>query len=266
MEDSRRWRCQYPSQGRLSFGKSSTVTDRVSSILEAAPPKVGSDQPAYVRAEVALDVSSLADHIRREWDTLRPNDVVYLLAVRPQDDTLPVVNGHSRLRDSNMSGLLYLRTADVVQVLDESGRVIRDVLTEQTNGHAYKPRLRRLVVNIDVSAYKFDEGRKISGDPDVYEAMNVIVRRKGRENNFKSILESIKSLASSEVALPVWLQDVFLGYGDPASATYTRLSNRLKSVDFRDTFLSWQHLIESLPGKVRTSPLITLHHRPTITN
>lgn len=257
MEDSQGWRYRFPGRGKLSFSKKSTAANNVSSILEVAPPKVGSDQPAYVRAEVTLEVSSLADHIRREWDTLRPNDVIYLLALRPQDDTFPVANGYSLLRDSNMSGLLYLRTADVVQVLDESGRVVRDVLTEQTNGHTYKPRLRRLVVNIDAAAYKVDQGRKISGNPDVYEAMNVIVRRKGRENNFKSILESIKNLALSEVALPVWLQEVFLGYGDPAGATYVRLPNRLNSVDFRDTFLNWQHLIECLPGKVCTSPLVT---------
>jgi len=49
------------------------------------------------------------------------------------------------------------------------------------------------------------------------------------------------------------LQEVFLGYGDPTSASYTRLGNRLKAVDFRDTFLDWQHLIDSFPGKV-TSP------------
>ena len=243
--------------------KAVLVADNVPSILEVAPPKVGSDQPAYVRAEITLDVSSLADHVRREWDTLRPNDVVYLLAVRPQDDTLPVVNGHPTLRKSHMSGLLYLRTAGVVQVLDESGRVVRDVLTEQTNGHTYRPRVRRLVVNIDAAAYKVDEGRKLSGNPDVYEAINVIVRRKGRENNFKSILDSIKSLALSEVSLPVWLQEVFLGYGDPTGATYLRLPNRLKSVDFRDTFLDWKHLIESLPGKVRTSYPGALHNRPT---
>ncbi|KAL9122845.1 MAG: hypothetical protein Q9187_000602 [Circinaria calcarea] len=230
----------------LAEGK--LVANSVSSILEVAPPKVGSDQPAHVRTEVALDVSSLADHVRSEWDTLRPGDVVYLLAVRPQDDYPTVVNGHSVVYNHQMSSLLYLRTAEVVQVLDEDGRVVRDIL-EQAKGHVYRPRLRRLVLNVDASAYKLDKDRKSSEKPDVYEAINVIVRRRGRENNFKGILESIKSLALSEVSLPAWLQEVFLGYGDPAGATYTRLPNCLKSVDFRDTFLNWQHLVECLPGK-----------------
>lgn len=53
----------------------------------------------------------------------------------------------------------------------------------------------------------------------------------------------------SDVPTPTWLEEVFLGFGDPASATYKRLANRLKSVDYRDTFLNWSHLVEALAGK-----------------
>ena len=196
-------------------------------------------------------MSNLADHVRREWDSLRPDDVIYLLAVRPFDDPSMVVNGHSTSADLRESGLLHLRTADVVHLLDENDRVIRNHLGEQPNGHSYRPRLRRLIVNIDPLAYKADEERKAVGKSDVYDTFNVIVRRRGRENNFKRILESIRSLALSEVPLPRWLQEVFLGYGDPMGASYTRLANRLTAVDLQDTFLNWQHLVESLPGKVR---------------
>ena len=127
---------------------------------------------------------------------------------------------------------------------------MREVPNGQTNGGGRKPRLRRLIVNLDAAEYKLDLERKIKGKPDVYDAINVIVRRKGRENNSKKILETIQSLALSDISIPAWLQEVFLGYGDPTSALYTRLKNRLKAVDFRDTFLDWQHLIESFPGTV----------------
>ena len=220
------------------------------SIVEVAPPKVGFDEPAHVRAEIALDVGRLADNIRTEWDSLRPDDVVYLLAVKPYGDSTLMLNGNSeaaRLRDS---GLLYLRTADVVQILDENGRTLREPEISQANGHTQRPRLRRLIVNMDALAYKGDEDQKLKGKPDIYDSINVIVRRKGRENNFKRILESIKSLTLSDVPVPAWFQEVFLGYGDPAGATYAHLPNRLRTLDFRDTFLDWQHLKESLPNKV----------------
>ena len=218
--------------------------------MEAAPAKVGSDQHAYVRAEITLEMSSLADKFQREWDSLRPDDVIYLLAIRPNDDRTVVDNVDSTLPSAKLVGLLYLRSAEVVQLLDENGRIIRDPSLQQVNGNTRRTRTRRLLVNIDAHAYKCDEEQKAKGKEDVYDTLNIIVRRKGRANNFKRILESIKALALSDIPLPIWLQEVFLGYGDPAGATFSRLSNRLQSIDFRDTFLDWQHLIESLPGKV----------------
>jgi len=211
---------------------------------------VGEDIPAFVRAEIVLDVSRLNEGVRRDWDSLRRDDVIFLMAVRTVDESLNLTNGHGIQGVARELGLNHLRSATVVQVLDENSRSLRETAGAQTNGLSYRPRLRRLVVSLDTLMYKADSDKAAKGKPDVYEAMNVVVRRKGRENNFKPILESIQTLTLSDVSLPSWLQEVFLGYGDPSSANYTRLPDRLKAIDFRDTFLSWQHLVESLPGKV----------------
>ncbi|KAL3475305.1 P-loop containing nucleoside triphosphate hydrolase protein [Aspergillus californicus] len=214
-------------------------------IIEVAPPKVGSAKPAFVRVEITIEVGRLADHIRVEWDSLRSDDVVYLLAVQPGSP------GRSGLRDVNTAqipGIVHLRTAIVVQVLDENGRPLREPTLSQANGFKSRPRIRRLLVNLDSAAFQSDKDRITQGKPDIYPLINVIARRKGRENNFKSILETMQKLIVSDVTLPPWIQDIFLGYGDPAGARYTELPNRLRSVDFRDTFLNWQHLVESFPG------------------
>ncbi|KAJ0422561.1 hypothetical protein BJY00DRAFT_279765 [Aspergillus carlsbadensis] len=209
-------------------------------MIEVAQPKVGSAQPAFVRAEVTIEVGRLADHVRAEWDSLRPDDVVFLLAIQAGQ------------RDANKgeggAGISHLRTAHVVQLLDENGRPLREPTSGQTNGYKYRPRIRRLLVNLDPTAFKADKDRNMQGKPDIYPLINVIARRKGRENNFKSILETMQRLIVSDITLPPWIQDIFLGYGDPAGARYTELPNRLRSVDFRDTFLDWQHLVESFPG------------------
>lgn len=208
------------------------------------------DQPAFVRAEILLDTHRLAESVRREWESLRPEDTVYLLAVQPLEDRNLLTNGHSHGIGPQNSGLRHLRTADIVQLLDDSGRSIREMPREQVNGYAPRQRLRRMLVNIDATQFKLDTERKEQGQKNVYESMNLIVRRRGRENNYSRILKTIQDLATSDVPMPPWLQDVFLGYGDPAGATYTQLPNRLERVDFRDTFLDWQHLVDSLPGKV----------------
>ena len=223
-------------------------------ILEAAIPKVGQEKPAFIRAEIGLDVSKLADSVRREWQSLRQDDVLYLLSVEPTDGSRALTNGHSYDTARHESGIRSLRTAEVVQVLGDNGRIIRDVPEDETNGYYSKPRLIRIIVNLDTTAYKLDIDRKSEGKPDIYESINVVVRRKGRENNFKKVLETIQHLALSDIPAPAWLQEVFLGYGDPTGATYTKLANRIQKLDFRDTFLDWDHLLESFPSKAGNLP------------
>ena len=76
-----------------------------------------------------------------------------------------------------------------------------------------------------------------------------------QENNFKAVLESIRDLMNEHhAAMPDWLLDIFLGYGDPAAASYHQLPNALASIDFKDTFLDEAHLRASFPG-TRSPPL-----------
>lgn len=219
-------------------------------IIETTPPKVGETVPAEVKAEIILDVSRLQPNIRREWESLRPDDTIYLLALHPDDPAMKLTNGSSKHTAAESMGLSAIRCAEVINVLDENSRILRQNQDAQDHidGTA-RPRQRRLLVRLDAAAYQADKERADANKGDIYESINLVVRRRQRENNFKPMLESIKQLALSDAPLPSWFEEVFLGIGDPASATYKRLPNRLKSVDYRDTFLDWQHLIESLPGK-----------------
>ncbi|KAF2457974.1 hypothetical protein BDY21DRAFT_379029 [Lineolata rhizophorae] len=247
-------------------------------ILDVAPAKVGEMMPAHVKAEVILDVSRMNYHVRSEWETLRLDDVVFLCAVHPPEKENKkrsgrkdgdrkmdeadeaamayldeVVRNGSKGPDKSEAeklGLKYLRCAEVAQILDEKGKPLREFTDQQQQQREfYRPRQRRLILRLDAAAFKTDKEVVAKGKPDVYESINLIVRRRPRENNFRPVLESIKKLTLSDIPAPSWLQEVFLGYGDPTSATYKRLPNRLKTVDFQDTFLDWQHLIASLPGK-----------------
>jgi intron-binding protein aquarius len=217
-------------------------------IVDIVPPHVGEFVPSQVRAEIILDVSRLNFALRKEWESLRPHDVVFLLSVRPSEKEGAFSNGFSDAYTSDKVGLRYLRAAEVVEVQNEKGKTFREGRHEEEEG-GRQNRQRRLIIRLDPHAFKEDLDLKESGKPDIYQSINVLVKRRSRENNFKSILDSIKQLTLSDVPTPSWLQNVFLGYGDPSMATYKRMSNRLKSIDFRDTFLDWQHLVESFPGK-----------------
>ncbi|EME41849.1 hypothetical protein DOTSEDRAFT_82025 [Dothistroma septosporum NZE10] len=219
-------------------------------IIDATAPRVGEIVPAEVKVEVVLDVSRLQPGLRREWETLRPDDVVFLLAVHPEDSSMKLTNGNSRHSPAETLGLKHVRCAEVINVLDENSRALRQGQEQQDYiDGAPRPRSRRILLRLDAAAYRQDKARADAGKGDIYDSINLVVRRRARENNFRPVLESIKQLALSDAPVPSWLQEVFLGYGDPQSATYKRLANKLNSVDYRDTFLDWQHLIESLAGK-----------------
>jgi intron-binding protein aquarius len=229
------------------FSKMAIPIDKPA-IIEVGQPKVGSTTPGFVRAEVILDVNRLSESNRNDWDSLRPGDVVYLLAVKALPSRT-LTNGHTNDHFKKDNDIAYLRCAEIVQVLDDKGRALRDVQNGQLNGHGNGPRTRRLLVNIDSAAYKRDLDQLTTGKPDIYSSVNVIARRQGRENNFKPILETIQRLVSSETELPAWLQDVYLGFGNPTAASPENLDERLASIDFRDTFLDWDHLSDSFVNR-----------------
>ena len=218
-------------------------------VIETFPPKVGERHPAQVTVEVALDVSRLSPGIRRDWESLRQDDVVFLVSVQPAEEKGRITNGHTGSNIADRRDVQHLRCAEVVQVMDEHGKALRNHGPDLFEGAGPRSRQRRLLLRLDPVAYQEDKDRADAGKGDIHENINLLIRRKGRENNFKPVLESIKRLTLSDVPAPQWLQEVFLGYSDPAAATYQRLPNRLKSIDYRDTFLDWHHLIEGLPGK-----------------
>ena len=85
--------------------------------------------------------------------------------------------------------------------------------------------MRKLCNLIDL-CFQFDMEKTIKGSEDVYETFNLIMRRKPKENNFKAVLETIRDMINTECVVPAWLHDIFLGYGDPGEAHYSKMPNK----------------------------------------
>lgn len=238
-------------------------------VIEVLPPLIGDHKPSTVKAELSIDVRHLNESVRRDWESLRPDDVVFLLAVDGALLRSQKSNGERTLTEAQKRGILAIRAAEVVHISQPepvaAGEESRGGERGRGRGGRGRggggrgggerriqrpPPTRRLVLKLDAASYQRDMDRVAAGKPDIYERINLLIRRRGKENNFRPVLESIQTLTLSNVPLADWIHEVFLGYGDPANATYKHLPNRLKKIDFRDTFLDWQHLVESLPGKI----------------
>ncbi|KAK6341741.1 hypothetical protein TWF696_008805 [Orbilia brochopaga] len=250
--------------GTTVFGGNSKMAMRINriSILEVAPPLVGETFPAFVRAELDLPFDTVSADVKREWESLRPDDVVFLLGIRPRESKdASGLDANTTFSDGTK--IQYLRCAEVLQAPGEN---------RQRGGSFQTNDGRKLHINLDCRMYMAD--KKNSEVPsDVYESLNLIIRRKGVENNFKPILASIQALIQEPSNhLPRWFKDTFLGCGDPAEACFPNMKPIPESINFGHTFLSIQHLQETakshyfhinIPSGQLDPPFVFLNTRST---
>lgn len=214
-------------------------------LFKVGKPFLGEARPSEVRAECSVTLAGCRHEVSQEWTQLRRHDVVFLLTIDS-----PIPNGKSAdksLPFAERVGLRSIRGAEVVQVVDEEGHVYTG---ESENDQPLRGNLRKLELQLDTAQYHLDAQAMADGSAgDIYQTFNVLMRRKPKENNFKAILDSIRDLMTTPLVVPEWLQDVLLGYGDPAGAAYWSLpaEQRVVSYDFFDTFLDVQHIRDAFP-------------------
>mmetsp|Transcript_15961 Transcript_15961/g.37841 ORF Transcript_15961/g.37841 Transcript_15961/m.37841 type:complete len:1392 (+) Transcript_15961:941-5116(+) len=223
-------------------------------IVEVKKPNVGEVKPGAVTADVVFNTRFLRGDVRAEWDELKEHDVLFLLTIRPpteQEAASMYANGRQP-GPMEKYGLVYCRGCEVIEVKDEDGHLMND-FTGRVKPDQQRPPaglVRTLTVALDTAQYQADTNKHVKeGGEDVYTTFNLLMRRKPKENNFKAVLESIRDLMNEpEASLPPWLHDIFLGYGDPAAAHYLSMDGKTPTVDFKDTFLDYEHLKASFPG------------------
>eukprot|EP00984_Skeletonema_dohrnii_P005466 scaffold1924_cov121-Skeletonema_dohrnii-CCMP3373.AAC.1 len=243
-------------------------------IIRVDPPRLGQRFPSNVVAELVLDLYHCATSLASEWDELREFDNLFLVAVDATKMSASQTEDSKNPDEEDFSfperfGVRAVRGVTVLEVRDEAGVVLSDPALAYEEGGKPQPKGKRrfLRVALDPAQYAADAtGRGSSLGTDVYDTFNLVVRRKGKENNFKAVLETIRGLMrggahSMYRSIPSWLMPVLLGYGgDPSAASF--LSPQMKSfasktagvtspsaaLDFGDTFLDDKHLKDSFPG------------------
>ncbi|XP_049850666.1 RNA helicase aquarius-like [Schistocerca gregaria] len=207
-----------------------------------SPPRLGETCPASVTADVGYFLSCKNETICAEWDALKPHDIVFLLQISASllDDGAQSSPPLADQSSASRYRAAAVRGAEILEVYDEEKRPISDA---QSSSGSRLGASRIVRVSLDPAQYYLDS---VSGQPpdSIYASLNVIVRRSAKENNFKAVLDTIRTLMNSQLALPDWLSDTFLGYGDPRVPT---LLPHLEHIDFVDTFRDHEHLVECFP-------------------
>eukprot|EP01041_Mallomonas_annulata_P008643 gene8643-17828_t len=240
-------------------------------IDEVSKPNLGEIVPAFVTATVTIDLSRFKGEIRSEWESLRQHDVIFLACIRnPKAEVNEVLQTYAserallskgrktgKRRDFQWAeedldfpsryGVQYIRGGEVFELKDEDNVVLNDFSRPDERKSGRIGSKRKIRIRLDAAQYYAD----MKAGRECYDGLNLLIRRKSKENNFKAVLETIRDLMNMAAvgrAVPSWLYDVFLGYGNPASANYRNISNRNEDMDYYDTFLDGSHLFESFPN------------------
>jgi len=221
-------------------------------ITDVSKPSLGERIPAEVRAEVNVDLAQYDWRIKNEWDELKEHDVVFLVTI---EDPQGVVVGGSTTATSgggggksrrkseeeevkefcSRYGIKYVRGGVIWEVRDEENYILNDPSGRPDTrrggrgggkggggGGGGAGSRRQYKVLLDPAQYYSD----MKEGSEVYESINLLVRRRAKENNFKAVLETMRELMNSTTlpqAVPVWLHDVLLGYGNPTTPYYRSL-------------------------------------------
>mmetsp|Transcript_43311 Transcript_43311/g.49029 ORF Transcript_43311/g.49029 Transcript_43311/m.49029 type:complete len:1460 (-) Transcript_43311:1109-5488(-) len=256
-------------------------------LIEVRPPKLGETTSAQVTAEFMVDLERCGASIRKEWEEVGEFDNLFLVSLdasQMNGASAPLLkdyhlkHGSHKMWDTDNEerrvpdeedggfpqrfGVMVVRGCMVMQVRNEHGTILSEpgvTIPDRQKGLTKKI----FRVALDTAQYSLDS--KLGGASDLYKRFNLVIRRHGRENNFKSILDTIRGLTegagSITRVLPKWLQLLLLGTADPRSASYD--SDAMKTyalhtvgvnkpteyLDFGDTFLDEVHLRNSFGGK-----------------
>ena len=243
--------------GLTEFGGWSRMAVSINgfAVTELGKPLLGESRPSRVVAEVSFSLSRFSDVIRREWDALRPHDVMFLVNLEAHEGSAQPFNA-KQLGFREHYGVSVVRGCEVLSVLGADGQPLMDngmARQQGQQGHRGGD-LRTIRLLLDTSQYRADIDGVNNGGPDMYASFNALVRRRPKENNFKAVLDTIRGLMTTRAEIPAWLNNVFLGYGAPSSASYPALreswteEERRAPMDYRDTFLDAAHVVESFPN------------------
>ena len=193
-------------------------------VLTSQSPLVGEDFPREVIGEITYDLNDIQPEIRKEWENFKKFDTIFLIYLN---------------RDINR---IIIRGAEINSLYDEDDNNILSNLesyninlygnnTNKEKGEAKDNNnqvtigfKRRMIVNLDPIQYTLDLKAGYLSNLNFH----MILRRKSKENNFKSILQSIKNLIKEVNLFPTNFKDIIL------NKTFLNTQKVNNSINFKD--------------------------------
>ena len=162
------------------------------------------------------------------------------------------------MRFKDMYGVKYVRGCEILTQYDEKRKQISFEAGDKKkiNAEGFER-----TINVLFDPFQYREDLEKVQQSEIYSDFQLIIRRKPKENNFKSILSTISDLMNEKLELPDFLNELILGYGECENSTSQFIANKSpKKFSFLDTFLDEIHyneafqLNEKIPKAVKDWP------------
>jgi intron-binding protein aquarius len=237
-------------------------------ITSVSKPKLGEIKPSKVTAEVTVKLSPFNGETRRDWENLREHDVLFMLRIDAsrdveqdlmEENSLKLVDSSSGYRGpkgkswDEMSreelGVTTCRGCEIMYVKDGAGGIIGERNLETQRIYEAKDDVRTFCVVLDCAQFQMDKAKEVETGIDIYNDLNLVLRRRSKENNFKAVLHTIRGLMNHKWVTPKWFKNLLLGYENPTANQYYNMADRVNKMKFSDTFVDAQHVLECFPGR-----------------
>lgn len=251
--------------GFIAFNEWARMAVKLEKLVmnEVSRPLLGHKEPAKVLAELTYNTKEMPNYVKKEWESLREHEILFLVSFERKklpNNTLSINKPYNNKSNSNIGenenkmeieeqilrfrdryGVKHVRGCEILSQYDEKHKQIsfeagdkRKIMAEGFE--------RKLIVLFD--AFQYKEDLEVQ-QAELYSNFQLIIRRKPKENNFKSILSTISDLMNEKLELPDFLSDVLLGYGDSDNnSNQPKVQTDLKKFSFTDTFLDETHYKE----------------------
>lgn len=235
-----RSKCRWSSDGQFATGPKQRMALIIKdfSIIEVGKPRLGESCPSKVRAKVVINMDYVRPEWRKEWEQLRKHDTCFLVSFRKPTEEVGLSWPETTFPAKH--GIKHVRGCEIEGLLDSDGKIV----DENLDVPVFKDNIRTFLIFLDCNQYRMDQDSYNDRKLMVYNKFHLIVRRKPEKNNFKGVLETIRSLINTKFVVPDWLRNLLIGFGDPAEAHHSnlRVSGNVAVLDYFDTFLDYGHL------------------------
>jgi len=100
------------------------------SIVSVGKPELGGVTPSFVKADVSFSLARFNEGIQREWDALRPHDVLFLVSLQPEaklaSEPPPEIDADPQAFCAYY-GIKAVRGCEITNVVDSEGKPADDI-------------------------------------------------------------------------------------------------------------------------------------------